>query len=59
MNGRVHITYTPRPATEATPLAAVYRSTHDSYAKKKAARPGGPDDGKEIKHVPATQKCSK
>ena len=42
------ITYTPHPdatpETEAVALAAVYRFLLDCNAKKKAARPGGPDD---------------
>jgi hypothetical protein len=47
------IAYTPRP--EVTPevelntLAACYKFILDCHAQKKAARPGGPDDGTKSK----------
>ena len=48
------IVYTPHP--DATPesgvatLAGVYRFVLDCHAKKKATRPGGPDDAEESKN---------
>ncbi len=48
------ISYTPRPNTvpegEVASLASVYRFILDSHAKKKASRPGGPDDAEESKN---------
>jgi hypothetical protein len=46
-------------ADELAALSAVYKLVLESYAMKKAARPGGPDDGKEIESVPTTQNYTK
>jgi len=49
-----HIVRTPPPettsGTELDALAAVYRFVLDCHAKKKAARPGGPDEAKGAKN---------
>ena len=55
----VEITYKPRPSisreTERNALCAVYRFILDCQERKKAARPGGPDDdAKEINGCAAT-----
>ena len=44
------IVYTPRDATpevEVKAVAAAYRFILDCHAKKKATRPGGPDDAED------------
>lgn len=53
------IVYSPRPdaapESEANALASVYRYILDCHAKKKAARPGSPDDGEESKNDPTAK----
>jgi hypothetical protein len=57
------IVYTPHPdassETELSALAAAYRFILERRAKKKATRPGGPDDAEESKHGVATAKLTK
>ncbi len=54
MSSTPHTVYTPRPNTVpeggVASLASVYRFILDCHAKKKAARPGGPDDAEESKN---------
>lgn len=38
------------PEGETNALASVYRFVLDCHAKKKASRPGGPDDAEESKN---------
>ncbi len=38
------------PEAELNAIASVYRFIIESHAKKKATRPSGPDDAKEIKN---------
>ncbi len=49
-----HVAYSPSTnvttESEARVLANVYRFILDSHAKKKATRPGGPDDAEESKN---------
>ncbi len=49
------IIYSPRPdvapESEANTLANVYRFILDCHAKKKASRPGGPDDAEESENA--------
>lgn len=40
----------PTPKAELEAYASVYRFILDSHAKKKATRPGGPDDAEESKN---------
>jgi hypothetical protein len=51
------VVYTPRadatPESERSALVAAYRLILDCHTRKKGARPGRPDDSKEIKHVRA------
>jgi hypothetical protein len=51
------VVYTPRadatPESERSALVAAYRLILNLHERKKAARPGRPDDAKEIKHVRA------
>ena len=51
--GSARIVYTPRDTTpegELNALAAAYRFILDCHAKKKATRPGGPDDAEDLEN---------
>ena len=56
-SGEVEITYAPRldatPEAELDALVSAYRFILNWHERIKAARPGRPDDAKEIKHVRA------
>jgi hypothetical protein len=53
MSVEPQVTYTTRPdattGCEVAALAVVYGYIFDCHAKKKAARPGSPDDGTKFK----------
>jgi hypothetical protein len=56
-SARITINATPgiTPQQARDTRARAWRYVFDCHAKKKATRPGGPDDGKETKNVPATK----
>ena len=60
MSDARRVTYTPRsdatPEGELNALSNVYSFILDCHAKKKAARAGGPDDAKGLKHDRAAGK---